>query len=134
MQTVQVGYSGQIQVNTGDNPRELYAHQNEAIKALNQKDLEGGPIFSGKLDTDHVLEWLECMENYFESENVREAQKVKVKKERMRGETLTWWKSTQDEKVKEGKKKTYANWKIMVSQIQQTYLPEDFEVKLNTKR
>ncbi|PSM46379.1 helicase [Chroococcidiopsis sp. CCALA 051] len=38
MQTVQVEYSGQIQVNTGKNPRELYAHQNEAIKALDQKN------------------------------------------------------------------------------------------------
>ena len=38
MQTLQVEYSGQIQVNTGKNPRELYAHQNEAIRALDQKN------------------------------------------------------------------------------------------------
>jgi superfamily II DNA or RNA helicase len=38
MQTTQVEYSGHIQVNTGKNPRELYAHQNEAIKALDQKN------------------------------------------------------------------------------------------------
>lgn len=38
MQAIQVEYSGQIQVNTGKNPRELYAHQNEAIKALDQKN------------------------------------------------------------------------------------------------
>jgi superfamily II DNA or RNA helicase len=38
MQTIQVEKSGQIQVNKGKNPRELYAHQNEAIKALDQKN------------------------------------------------------------------------------------------------
>jgi len=38
MQTVQVEYSGLIQINAGKNPRELYAHQNEAIKALDQKN------------------------------------------------------------------------------------------------
>ena len=38
MQTVQVKYSGQIPVNAGKNPRELYAHQNEAIRALDQKN------------------------------------------------------------------------------------------------
>jgi len=38
MQTTQFEYSGQIQVNTGTNPRELYPHQNEAIKALDQKN------------------------------------------------------------------------------------------------
>jgi superfamily II DNA or RNA helicase len=38
MQTVQVEYSGEIQVNVGKNPRELYAHQNEAIKKLDDKN------------------------------------------------------------------------------------------------
>jgi superfamily II DNA or RNA helicase len=38
MQTVQAEYSGRIQVNVGKNPRELYAHQNEAIKALDEKN------------------------------------------------------------------------------------------------
>ncbi len=38
MQTIQVEYSGQIQVNVGKNPRELYAHQNEAIKKLDEKN------------------------------------------------------------------------------------------------
>ncbi|MEG4329221.1 DEAD/DEAH box helicase family protein [Microcoleus sp. herbarium5] len=38
MQTIQVEKSGQIQVNKGKNPREIYAHQNEAIKALDQKN------------------------------------------------------------------------------------------------
>jgi len=38
MQMVQVEYSGQIQVNTGKNPRELYTHQNEAIKKLDEQN------------------------------------------------------------------------------------------------
>ncbi|MBW4665482.1 MAG: hypothetical protein KME01_15020 [Chroococcus sp. CMT-3BRIN-NPC107] len=37
MQTVQVKYKGQVKVSTGKNPRELYPHQNEAIKALDRK-------------------------------------------------------------------------------------------------
>ncbi len=46
MQTVQVEYSGQIQVNAGKNPRELYAHQNEAIRAL---ELRNNSPFEGLL-------------------------------------------------------------------------------------
>lgn len=38
MQTIQVEYVGQIQVSAGKNPRELYVHQTEAIKALDQKN------------------------------------------------------------------------------------------------
>lgn len=104
-----------------------------AIKALNQKGLEGVTLFSGKMDIYHVLEWLEGMENYFESENVIEAQKVKVAKARMRGASLTWWKFVQAEREKEDKN-PYANWKSMVRKIQQTHLPEDFEVQMHTKR
>lgn len=37
MQTVPVEYKGQVKVSTGKNPRELYPHQNEAIKALDRK-------------------------------------------------------------------------------------------------
>jgi hypothetical protein len=38
MQTVRIEYAGKVKVSTGTNPRELYAHQNEAIKALEQKN------------------------------------------------------------------------------------------------
>ncbi|MBD2247945.1 DEAD/DEAH box helicase family protein [Nostoc sp. FACHB-888] len=36
MKTAQVHYSGRLNVERGEHPKELYAHQNEAIKALNQ--------------------------------------------------------------------------------------------------
>ncbi|BAY24668.1 type III restriction enzyme res subunit [Calothrix sp. NIES-2100] len=38
MKTVQVEYAGRIKVETGENPKQLYYHQNEAIKALNEKN------------------------------------------------------------------------------------------------
>ncbi|WP_204140158.1 DEAD/DEAH box helicase family protein [Halomicronema sp. CCY15110] len=62
MQTVQVEYSGQIQASKGKNPRELYAHQNEAIKELdkkNQSSFEGLlvlPTGGGKTLT--AVHWL----------------------------------------------------------------------------
>ncbi|HEY9861954.1 MAG TPA: DEAD/DEAH box helicase family protein [Candidatus Obscuribacterales bacterium] len=46
MATIQVEYAGHIQVNAGRNPRELYSHQNEAIKAL---DLMNQSSFKGLL-------------------------------------------------------------------------------------
>ena len=36
MKTVQVTYAGRIEVKRGETPKELYSHQNEAIKALNE--------------------------------------------------------------------------------------------------
>ncbi|MHC5935087.1 DEAD/DEAH box helicase family protein [Nostoc sp.] len=36
MKTVEVTYAGLIKVTRGEAPKELYSHQNEAIKALNK--------------------------------------------------------------------------------------------------
>ncbi|MBW4561435.1 MAG: DEAD/DEAH box helicase family protein [Mojavia pulchra JT2-VF2] len=62
MKTVQVEYAGTIAVETGETPKELYSHQNEAIKALNEKNqlpFEGLlvlPTGGGKTLT--VVHWL----------------------------------------------------------------------------
>ena len=62
MTTVQVIYAGLIEVKRGEAPKELYSHQNEAIKALNETNknaFEGLlvlPTGGGKTLT--VVHWL----------------------------------------------------------------------------
>ena len=50
------------------------------IKSLSGKALEGVPLFSSKMDTKLIIEWIEGMENHFEYEGITKAQKVKVAK------------------------------------------------------
>lgn len=88
---------------------------------MNTKAFEGLPHFSGRMDIDTVMEWIEGMENHFECEGVTEAQKVKVAKSRLRGAALTWWKYLQEERISMGKL-PIANWKAMVSKIKENYL------------
>ena len=45
----------------------------KAIKALGGKALEGVPLFSGKMDIDAVMDWLEGMENHFECKGISKA-------------------------------------------------------------
>ena len=61
-------------------------------------------MFSGKMDTEVVLEWIEGIENHFECEGVIEAQKVKVVKSRLKGKAPTWWNFVQEERESEGNK------------------------------
>ncbi|MEH2052636.1 DEAD/DEAH box helicase [Nostoc sp.] len=62
MKTVQVTYAGRINVETGENPKELYFHQNQAIQALdriNKSSFEGLlvlPTGGGKTLT--AVHWL----------------------------------------------------------------------------
>lgn len=61
----------------------------KALKAINSKALEGVPLFSGKMDLDLIMEWIEGTKNHFECGGVSDAQKVKVAKSRSRGIALT---------------------------------------------
>ena len=72
----------------------------KAIKEINSKALEGIPLFSGKMDLDLIMEWIEGMENHFECDGVSNAQMVKVKRSRLRGTTLIWWKFVQTKREK----------------------------------
>lgn len=105
----------------------------KAFMDMSGRTLEGVLLFSGKMDLEVVMEWIEGLENHFECDGVTEAQKVKVAKSRLRGAALTWWKFIQDEREKEGKK-PIATWKGMLSKIREIYIPEDFEIQFHRKR
>ena len=61
----------------------------KAIKVINNKSLEGIPLFSGKMDPNLIMEWIEGMENYFECDGVSNAEKVKMARSRLRDTTPT---------------------------------------------
>ena len=43
------------------------------LKALIGKALEGISIFTGKMDVEKVMEWIDGMENHFECDDISEA-------------------------------------------------------------
>lgn len=100
---------------------------------MSGKYSKGIPLFSVKMEAELVMEWTKVIENHFECEGISEAQRVSVEKSRMGGASLTWWKFMQDERVKEGNN-PITNWKGMVEKVRETYLPNDYEVKLYKKR
>ena len=103
------------------------------IKELGGKDLEGIPLFSGKMDPKLVMEWIEGMKDHFECEGITKAQKVKVAKSRLRGAALTWCKYLHREREKLYKR-PIANWKAMVSKVKGQYLLKDYEIHFHKKR
>lgn len=54
------------------------------------------------MDSEEVLGWIEALENYFDLEDIEADKKVKVEKARLRGTTLTWWTSVQNERERKG--------------------------------
>ena len=46
----------------------------KALKALSGKALEGVPLFSGQMDQNSVVDWIDNIENHFECDGIYEAQ------------------------------------------------------------
>lgn len=88
----------------------------KALKALSGKALEGLPLFSGQMDPDLVVDWIDNIENHFECDGIFEAQNVVVPKSILRSSALTWWKSVQTKREKDGKG-PIVTWKGMVNKV-----------------
>lgn len=49
------------------------------------------PDYSGKLDSDELVDWITKMEKYFEYENIPEDKKVKIASTKLRSHASLWW-------------------------------------------
>lgn len=49
----------------------------KALKDMSGKALEDIPLFSGKMEADLVMDWIELMENHFMCDGIIEAQKIR---------------------------------------------------------
>ena len=88
----------------------------KALKALSGKALEGVPLFSGQMDPDLVVDWIDNIENHFECDGIFEVQNIMVAKSRLRRSTLTWWKFVQTE-IEKDRKGLIVTWKGMVNKL-----------------
>ena len=62
----------------------------EALERVGKKDAKGDlPIFSGKMDADAIVDWIEALKNHFECQHIVEKDKVKFSKSKLKGPVLT---------------------------------------------
>lgn len=48
-------------------------------------------MFSGNLNLDELINWINELEEYFEYEDIRDLGRVKFTKEKMKGHAKIWW-------------------------------------------
>lgn len=113
-----------------------HRYQFDALKSMERRTMDQKSnlaIFSGKMDVDGVMDWIESLNNFFECEDIADNQKVNIAKSKMQGEALTWWNFVQGERVKEARG-MITSWKKMIAEIKGVYVPEDYEVQLHKRR
>lgn len=62
-----------------------------AFKSLNMNNLDGLPIYSGSLNGEEQLHWMEALNNHFEYKEIVEEKRVNLAKTRLKESTLVWW-------------------------------------------
>ena len=88
-------------------------------------------VFLGNLKLDKLIKWINELE-YFEYEDIRDPNRVKFAKAKMKGHAKIWWQEVQLERNRRGKEKI-TRWDRMVDKLKKQFIPVDYELDLFKK-
>ena len=89
-------------------------------------------VFSRNLKPDELIDWINELEEYFEYEDIRDLDRVKFTKAKMKGHAKIWWQEVQLEINRRGKEKI-TRWDRMVDKLKKQFIPVDYELDLFKK-
>ena len=89
-------------------------------------------VFSGNLKPDELIDWINELEEYFEYEDIRDPDRVKFAKAKLKGHAKIWWQEVQLERNRRGKEKI-TRWDRMVDKLKKQFIPVDYELDLFKK-
>lgn len=101
----------------------------DAFKSLNKDNMEHMPYYSGSLNGEELLDWLEAIDNQFDYKEVQEEKRVSYAKARLKGSILIWWNMMQDDMVILGKKKI-VSWERIKIRLRAQFLSIDYEIHI----
>ena len=87
-----------------------------AISKLGKRPKIDVNMFLGNLNLDDSIDWINEIEEYFEYEDIREPNRVKFIKEKIKGHVKIWWQEVQLGRNRRGKEKIM-KWDCMVNKI-----------------
>ena len=76
------------------------------------------PTFSGKLNPEELIDWINELEEYFEYEEIEDPDRVKFAKAKLKGHAKVWWQEVQLDRNNRGKDKI-TKWERMVAKLKQ---------------
>ena len=89
-------------------------------------------IFSRNLKPDELIDWINELDEYFEYEDIRDLDRVKFAKAKLKGHAKIWWQEIQLERLRRGKEKI-TRWDRMVDKLKKQFIPVDYELDLFKK-
>ena len=90
------------------------------------------PTFSGKLNPEELIDWINELEEYFEYEEIEDPDRVKFAKAKLKGHAKVWWQEVQLDRNNRGKDKI-TKWERMVAKLKQKFILIDYELDILKK-
>ena len=86
-------------------------------------------MFSENLNRDELINWINELEEYFEYEDIKDLDRVKYAKTKMKGHAKILWQEVQLERNRRGKEKI-TRWDHMVDKLKKLFILVDYELDL----
>ena len=88
-------------------------------------------VFSRNLKPNELIEWINKLE-YFDYKDIKDPDRVKFAKAKLKGHAKIWWQEVQLERNRRGKEKI-TRWDRMVDKLKRQFIPVDYELDLFKK-
>ena len=79
-----------------------------------------------------MINWINELEEYFEYEDIRDPDRIKFAKAKLKGHAKIRWQEVQLERNRRGKK-NITRWDCMVDKLKKQFIPVDYELDLFKK-
>lgn len=104
----------------------------EAIKVDDDKGKLGIPMYDGRMNEEELIDLFSVVENFFDCEDVKQEDKVKIVKSRLKGHALLWWDHLQAERWKK-KLTKIMSLERMMEKMKENFLQREYKVQLHKK-
>ena len=85
--------------------------------------------YEGSLVAEHLIDWINELDKYFEYEDIEEYNKVRFVVTKMKGHASLWWDSVQAERRRKSKP-LIKSWDRMVAKMRAKLFPKDYQLTL----
>jgi hypothetical protein len=85
------------------------------------------PSYCRSINPEELIDWINELEEYFEYEEIKDPDRVKLAKRKMKIHANIWWKEVQMERNQRGKGKII-RWDQMVEKMKKQFIPMDYEL------
>ena len=88
----------------------------KAISNIGKRPKFDVPTYSGNLNPEELIDWINELEEYFEYEEIEDPDRVKFAKAKLKGHAKIWWQELQLERNTRGKGKI-TKWERMIEKM-----------------